>query len=49
MQLREFLSDTYNVLRLQYFAGQQEFVDIMQKYITDLDWQLSKTIDNIAK
>lgn len=40
LQLREFISDVFNVIRLQYFAGQQVAVDMMEKYLSDLDWQL---------
>lgn len=40
-QLQEFLSDAFNILRLQYFAGQQDAVDMMSEYIVDLVGQIS--------
>jgi len=39
-QLREFLSDAFNILQLQVFAGQQDAVDMMSEYITDLGHQI---------
>lgn len=40
-QLQEFLSDAFNVLRLQYFAGQQDAVDMISEYIVDLGSQIN--------
>lgn len=40
-QLREFLSDAFNIIRLQYSAGQYEAIVMLSGYIADLCLQVS--------
>lgn len=39
-QLREFLSDAFNIMRIQSFLGQQHAADMIIEYIVSLDRQI---------